>query len=429
MKIPKIKLPDNLSPNKLFSNKKFNLFFSVIVAFAIWLIIMINQNPDMERTFTNVPVNINLENTYASENNLEIIGDISEQKFTVVVGGPSYVVGTLKLSDLYVYASAATVNEPGEYKLTVAGAANTVLNDYRVLSVSPQTVTVNFDYVDTKEFTIKPIARGASAVAGLIAETPVVSGIESGTVTIKGPRSVMSQIETVEAYAVVNSVLSESKTYDAELRILDAKGEKVDTKNLTLSTEKVSVTVPVSKKKTVNVIADFTNLPAGFNKESIPYEIDHKTVTIIGKPDAINKITSINLSAIDISSVSKTANKFDVSAKLPEGVRLLDTIEKFTVTIDINNYKYSEKTVDVSKFDYTNLGSGLKVTFGAAVKGVKICGPSNSVRYTTSDNLRAKVDLSNLSVGEHTVTLTIKSTRYNNVWQVGTYSTTVKITK
>lgn len=422
----KIKIPGNFSLRKLLYNKRFTIPFSLITAFALWLIIMINQNPERERTFTDIPVNINLENTFAAENKMEIIGDISEQRFTVTINGPSYVVSALKPTDFYVYASAAAINAPGEYQLEVSGSKNTAVSDYEIVSISPSTVNVSFDYVDTKEFTVKARAEGASAVEGLVAETAVVSGTESDTITIKGPRTVMNKITTVVAYAAVNNALSESTSYDAEIQLYDENDERIDISNLTLSETAVKVTVPISKKKTVSVVADFSNLPSGFSKRSIAYSVNHSEVTVIGTPEAIDKITQVTLSPIDITSVSTSANSFDVSAKLPEGVRLLDSIEHFTVSIDTSGY--AEKIFTVSVIKPVGLSSGLKAKVtDDVIRNVKICGPRSVISKLKDGALYAVADLSDKAEGEHTVLVTIKSDSYNNIWQVGSYSTTVKI--
>ena len=421
----KINLPAKFSLKKLLYNKRFTIPLSLITAFALWLVIMIKQNPDIDRTFTDIPININLENTFASENGMEIIGDISSQKFTVTIKGPSYVVSALQSGDFYVYASAAAINAPGEYQLEVSGGKNTAVSDYEFISISPSTVNVDFDYVDTKEFTVKARAEGASATEGLIAETAVVSGTESDTITIKGPRTVINRIATVEAYAAVNKTLSESTTYDAEIRLYDEQGAAIDMTNLTLSENAVKVTVPISKRTTVPVVADFTNLPDGFQKSSIAYSIDHQTVTVIGTPEAIDKITKVTLSAIDITSVSVTSNKFDVSPKLPDGVRLFDSIEHFTVTV--NTSGYDEKTFTVSSVRYKGLSAGLNATSDTVIRNVRICGPKNVIAKLKDNMLYALVDLSDKAAGEHTVSALIRSDSYNNVWQVGSYSAMVKI--
>lgn len=421
----KINLPAKFSFKKLLYNKRLTIPLSILTAFVFWLVIMISQNPDIERTFTDIPININLENTFVSENGMEIIGDISSQKFTVTIKGPSYVVSALQSGDFYVYASAAAINAPGDYQLEVSGGKNTAVSDYEFISISPSTVNVNFDYVDTKEFTVKARAEGATATEGLIAETAVVSGTESDTITIKGPRTIINRIATVEAYAEVNKTLSESATYDAEIHLYDEAGEAIDMTNLTLSEHAVKVTVPISKSVTIPVVADFTNLPEGFQKSSIGYSVDHQSVTVIGKPEAIDKITQVTLSAIDITSVSVSSNKFDVSPKLPDGVRLLDSIEHFTVTVDTSGY--AEKTFTVSSVRFKGLSAGLSAVSDTVIRNVKICGPKDVIAKLKDDMLYALVDLSDKAAGEHTVSVSVRSDSYNNIWQVGSYSTTVKI--
>lgn len=423
---PKIKIPGNFSLRRLLYNKRFTVPFSLVMAFALWLIIVINQNPERKRIFTDIPVTINLENTFVAENNMEIIGDITDQRFTVTVNGPSYVVSALKSSDFYVFASAAAINAPGEYQLEVSGSKNTAVSDYEIVSITPSTVNVNFDYVDTKEFTLKAKADGVSAVEGLVAENAVVSGTESDTITIKGPRTVMNRISSVVAYAAVNKTLSESTTYDSEIQLFDENDERIDMSDLTLSETAVKVTVPISKKKTVRVVADFSNLPPGFSKSSISYSVDHSEVTVIGIPDAISKISEVTLLPIDITAVSTASRSFDVSVKLPEGVRLLDSIDDFTVTVDTSGY--AEKTFTVAVIKPTGLNSGLKATVtDDVIRNVKICGPKSVISRLKDNMLYAQADLSDKAAGEHTVLVTVKSDSYNNIWQVGSYSTTVKI--
>ena len=114
-----------------------------------------------------------------------------------------------------------------------------------------------------------------------------------------------------------------------------------------------------------------------------------------------------------------------MAAKLPDGVRLLDTIEDFTVTIDTSGY--SEKTFTVSNVRFKGLSAGLNATSDTAIKNVKICGPKSVISKLNDGMLYAEVDLSDKAAGEHTVLVTVRSDSYNDIWQVGSYSTTVKI--
>ena len=408
---------------KLLSNKRFTVPFSLGLAFVLWLVITINQNPIIERGFSDMTINVNLENTFASDKGMSIVGDISTQKFTVVVRGASYAVSSIKSGDINVYASAASVDAPGEYNLDVMASKTNQLANYEILSVTPSTMKVSFDYIDTKDFTIKPKTEGATAKEGLIAENGIVSGTENDTVTISGPRTVMNKISSVVALAKVDKTLDVSETFDADIVLYDEQGNQISDEHLTLSINKVKVTVPISKTKTVPVLVDFTNLPNGFDKNSISYSLNYSSVTVIGKPETVDKTESVTLSPIDLTAVSPTANSFDVSAKLPEGVRLVDNIEYFNVKLNIDNY--SQKVITVSDITCNGLGSGLKIQNIAEIKNVRICGPKSVIKNIGS--AYAEIDLSGKTAGQHSVEVNISFKENNNVWAIGTYTTTVSI--
>ena len=408
---------------KLLGNKRFTVPFSLGLAFVLWLVITINQNPIIERSFSDMTINVNLENTFASDKGMSIVDDISTQKFTVVVRGASYAVSSITSGDINVYASAASVDAPGEYDLDVMASKTNQLANYEILSVTPSTMKVSFDYIDTKDFTIKPKTEGATAKEGLIAENGIVSGTENDTVTISGPRTVMNKISSVVALAKVNKTLDVSETFDADIVLYDEQGNQISDEHLTLSINKVKVTVPISKTKTVPVLVDFTNLPNGFDKNSISYSLNYSSVTVIGKPETVDKTESVILSPIDLTAVSPTANSFDVSAKLPEGVRLVDNIEYFNVKLNIDDY--SQKVITVSDITCNGLGSGLKIQNIAEIKNVRICGPKSVIKNIGS--AYAEIDLSGKTAGQHSVEVNISFKENNNVWAIGTYTTTVSI--
>ena len=191
---------------------------------------------------------------------------------------------------------------PGEYDLTVS-VTDAASSDYNVISITPKTLKVTFDYIETREFTVTALAEGAAAPSGLIADTPVVSGMESNTITIVGPRTVVNSIETVTAKAEVNKTLSQSETFDASIILTDSEGNEISQENLQISSSNVKITVPISKKKTVPVKVDFSNTPKDFNKDSINATVNHPEITIIGTPETVDKIKEVSLSPIDLTTL------------------------------------------------------------------------------------------------------------------------------
>lgn len=420
------KFISSFSLRKLLNNKRFTIPFSILLAFIIWLVIVTKENPIIDRSFADMTVNVNLDNTIASENGISMIGDISSQKFTVIARGPTYLVNSLKSENFNVYASAASVDAPGEYDLDVVALPVDANKGYEVLKVVPSTVKVSFDYIDTKEFTVKALAEGVTASEGLIAENSVVSGAESDTITIQGPRTILNKIDSVVAFTNVNKTLSASQTFDATIKLYDKDSKELPLDNLTLSATKVKVTVPISKKKTVSVKVAFSNLPEGFDTSTLSYTINTKSVTVIGTPETVDKIKNITLSPIDISKVDRQNNSFDVSATLPDGVRLLDNIEHFTVKFNL--YNYITRKIDVSKFSFKNLNNDLKAS-GYKLKNIVVFGPRRAVNNLDTKDVYAAVDLANKKAGEHTVQVLLGFKEDNNIWALGSYDTSVTVKK
>lgn len=438
----KLKMPFSVNLHKLFSNKKFNITLSLVLSFAVWLVVMINQNPVRDQTFNDVAASISVENTVLNDLGLGIVSDVSTQKFSVTISGPNYIVSAVKPDDFILTASVTDVNAAGTYTLNIVGAHNSSKSGYTFSSITPSTIDVTFDYIDTMEFTLVPKIIGVKAADGLVADTPVIASTDNSTITIKGPRSIMDTITSVGAVATVNDTLSATSGYDADIivygendkiiyrygadnRIYDANNNVLETSPLTLSFTNVKITQPILKKATLRVKTVFSNLPDGISADSIVRSVDHNTVSVIGTPDVIDKISEISLSAIDIRNVSTTSNSFKVSAVLPDGVKLIDNIDVFTVTIDTSGY--AEKTFTVSELKFSGLNSSVSVKSSDRIRNVKICGPASVVNSMSASDVYAAIDLTDKSAGEYTVGAVIKSNTYNQFWQIGTYNTTVKL--
>ncbi|MEE1054134.1 MAG: hypothetical protein U0L33_07365 [Acutalibacteraceae bacterium] len=438
----KIKIPQSLRISSLVYNKRFTVAISIIIAFAMWLGITMTQNPIRTQTFTDVTASVSLEGTAAADMGLGIVSDVASQKFTVTVSGPNYAVSSLKSEDFILSASVVDINSAGTYTLDVIGNSNSSKTGYTFTSITPSTIDVTFDYIDSKEFTLVPKLIGVSASDGLVAETPVVSDSQQSTITVRGPRTTMEKIASVGTLAEVNKTLSTSQTFESDIvlydsndkiiyrfnsegLVYDANDNLITNSFLTLSFTSVKVLQPISKTAIVSCKAAFSNLPEGMNAGDVSYSIDQSKVTVIGTPEVVDKLSEITLSPIDFRTVSVGSNVFEVSASLPDGVKLLESIDYFTVNIDVSNY--TETVLDIKDIRCTGLKSDLKAKTDTRIRNVKICGPKDVIENLKASDLYAVVDLTDKSSGDHTVEAVIKSDIYKNIWQVGSYSTSVTL--
>lgn len=438
----KVNIPQKLRLTNLLFNKKFTIVLSLVLAFALWLGIAMVENPVRQLTFNDLSASITLDGTAAADLGLGIVSDVASQKFSMTVSGPNYIVSALKAEDFSLSASTVEVNSAGTFNLKIAANNISGKTGYTITSISPATIDVAVDFIDTKEFTIVPKLIGVSASEGLVAETPVISDSQQTTITVKGPRSTIEKIASVGTIADVNATLNTSQTfnsdvvlYDADEKILyrytadgtvyDANRNIITNSYLTLSFTNVKVTQPISKKKVVNCKPAFINLPTGITEDKIKYTLNLDKVTIIGTPEIVDKIDVITLSQIDFRQVSTTLNEFEVSASLPDGAKFLESVDVFTVKIDTS--KYAEITLDIKDIRCLGLDGNLKAKTDKQIKNVKICGPANIIKNIKSGDLFAVVDLTDKAAGAYTVEVVVKSDVYDSVWQVGTYNTSITL--
>ncbi len=410
---------------KILFNRNITIPFSIIIAFLLWLGITMSDQTSMERTFSVTGVSVNLESTAVAESGMSVINDVTNQSFTVKVKGKSGTVSKLKSEDINLYVNAAEVDSPGTVELKVF-ASNDSSDNYNVVEISPSKITVDFDYIDTKEFEIVPVTDGIIVnEAGLVKGTEGIGGLESNIIKITGPRKIVGKISKVTALVDETKVIKSTETFDAKIIIYGEDGHEIKSEKLSLNITDVKVTVPVYKQKTVPVKADFSNLPDGFDIKSLKYKIDHSKVLIEGLPDAVEQVKEITLNPIDLRNISVSSYKFEVQPNLPEGIRIFDAIEKFVVVVDIDNY--DQKSISVSKMEYEGLAKGLKVNDINKISEVNICAPKNILNKINSKNTYAKIDLTDKKAGKYTVNVVICFKGYDKAWAVGSYKTTLTI--
>ena len=416
-----MKIIENFSFRKLLYNKKFAVLLSVVVAFVFWLIIVIDQNPEREQTFSNLPIDISTEGTVWGDQGLEIIDEIT-QKASVTVFGPNYIVSSLKSDDIRISADFSAVNGAGNYTINLAAVRNSDKSGYSFLNITPSSINVKLDYFDTKEFTITPKVEGYQRVEGFVYDDAVVANSNEETISIKGPRSIVSKISSVLAYAFTDKEFDTTTTFDGALKFLDSEGKEIDTSNLEIKSKFVKVSVPVSKTKTIKFRPSYINAP---NENVITildasYSADINTFTIAGPPEVIDTIDNIEFTPIDITKITSKNSKisFEVKPVLPNGVRITDGFETATVTYNMSSF--SVKKVKVERFDDENtLANGLTAVYADEIF-VEICGKKSVLSTMLATDLYLSVDLSNATMGESLVKATVKNFKNAAVWQTST---------
>lgn len=80
--------------DRLMENPALVRVLSVVLAFIVWLAVVINVSPSYTRTIADVPVTIDTQNGFLTEAGLGLVDKMSE-KVSIVVTGPRAVILSL----------------------------------------------------------------------------------------------------------------------------------------------------------------------------------------------------------------------------------------------------------------------------------------------------------------------------------------------
>ena len=421
----------NFKISSLFDNKKFTTVLSILLAVVFWFVITLVENPESERVINGVPVYLDMKGTIVEEQGLSIISDTTAfENVSVKVTGRTSLVNSIKSEDLLVKPVLDGVNAAGKFTLKLEPTNNTN-KGFVVESVTPESIDVEFDYIDTINFDVQIKVKNAVADKGLTLGAARFTNAEKMRLEVSGPRSVISKISTVAAVAYGNKSkkLSATESYDAEIKLYNAKNKEIKSDRLNLSFKTVSVSLPVLKSKMVPIRCTYTNKPDDFTPVAtvVVNKKETSAIEIEGSPDIIDKTNFVELESVDFLTVSKTNNEFSKNIVLPSGVSLVSKdVESVKVKLDTKSL--TTKTFKVATAVAINNKNNYNVKLTDPIS-VKICGDEKVIDALSSADLNAVIDLDGKELGEQTIPVTIKSTLKDNVWQYGTYDAKINIYK
>lgn len=417
-----------VSLNNILKNKNIVKIISLLLAIILWFSITLLENPYFERVLSSVDIYLDTKGTVVEEQGLSIINlDDAIQQVSVKVSGASYVVNSLSSEDILVTPLFDGINASGK-KTVKIDVKNNSSKNFTIESVTPETVDLEFDYIDKITYDLQIRVKGITAKVGLTLGSPRFTNSDTASIKVEGPRSIVSTIKT--AYAEVSqkkgTQINTTKSYDAAIKFYDENEKKVSSKNLTLEFDKISVSLPVYKTKSVDLVPSFLNKPEDFDLNST-ITIDEKELSEIdieGIPDIIDKTTKIELEPIDFKEVNAKTKEFKKKIILPSGVSSVDELSEVTVKIDTSNLK--SKTFTIGSVVAKNNENNYKVSLINPLK-IKICGHKDTISSLSSKDLYLSVDLDGKLTGEQNIEVTVKSKQKDNIWQIGQQYAKIKV--
>ncbi len=409
-------MKSRFSIGKLFYNDKFVMFFSVLLAFGIWVSVSSGTTQVSKNFIEKIPISMP-----QLANDLKFYGVDNSLTAKVRVSGNALIVRDLTADDIEVSPvdDIAKITGPGYYELKLSAQKGSMKSDYEFIenTLSPTSINVYVDREGEGDFEISSSGIIASTDSSHHIDTIVLA---QKKVHVEGPESEVNKIAKAVAVYNFSGALTETQNVEADIVLYDKNDEVIESDFLKMDISKVNVSVPVLDVKNLNVIPVFSNAPDSFDvaeamKDGI-ITVDPSNIEIAIPNDTDEVTDEMTTKEIDLSKINLANNELTVDLSIPSGVRMND-IENAKVTFD--NAKLTSKKITVKNFELINPDERYITTVLTKSIEVTVIGESSQIKNLTAANITANIDMSDKQGFTGSTTMNVKlsfNAKYNYCW-------------
>lgn len=421
-----------LSLRQLFSNTKFLVVFSILVAFIFWIVVALEYAPVIENEIKDIPVKIDMNNSVPDKLGLQIFGQ-SDYTINVTVRGNRYIVGgdLLTADDFEATAQTAYVDSAGKHSLVVKVTAKDANADYEIISKSTDYIEVYFDKYAEKEVEVTP--RIISELDDYTADDYMFDKAdiiyETKTVKVSGAQTEVNSITAAYADIPIEKKLTQSETIDASVVL--SNGSDLDSKYVKINGESrltVPVTLPVYKMQTSAVSVSFKNTPSDYINSPLLYSISPSRVRVAVLQNGSDTTNSLEIGTIDFANITPSNGSFTFLASNVKTAKFLDGTTSFSVEVNTDRLSTKKLEPNINSIMITG-GSG--VSAGnvdlSSIGSVTVVGTQTALASVNANMLEVNINLTNIKLeeGENTVPVTVTLKNSKNCWVSGSYSAVI----
>lgn len=421
-----------LSLRQLFSNTKFLVVFSILVAFIFWIVVALEYAPVIENEIKDIPVKIDMNNSVPDKLGLQIFGQ-SDYTINITVRGNRYIVGgdLLTADDFEATAQTAYVDSAGKHSLVVKVTAKDANADYEIISKSTDYIEVYFDKYAEKEVEVTP--RIISELDDYTADDYMFDKAdiiyETKTVKVSGAQTEVNSITAAYADIPIEKKLTQSETIDASVVL--SNGSNLDSKYVKINGESrltVPVTLPVYKMQTSAVSVSFKNTPSDYINSPLLYSISPSRVRVAVLQNGSDTTNSLEIGTIDFANITPSNGSFTFLASNVKTAKFLDGTTSFNVEVNTDRLSTKKLEPNINSIMITG-GSG--VSAGnvdlSSIGSVTVVGTQTALTSVNANMLEVNINLTNIKLeeGENTVPVTVTLKNSKNCWVSGSYSAVI----
>lgn len=420
----------NISFSRILHKDKLMMVVSLILAIIIWVLVVYDQGNTEERPISGIPVSVTLT-PFASEDLKLRIVDGAEAVATVYVEGPRSVIGQLSKQDITVTADTSTVLTAGTYTIPIRAIS---AGDYDIIKVVGNdgvsaTIRITCDVIYEKSFALTAdhvempnLSVVDSKTTRFGAPSPSGAAIKDGNVIVSGPKSSVNRITRIAAIIQEEQRISETTSFAADLIAYDAYDRPVEGITfLNAEDSQINVVVPVLQYYSEELTLNVKNAPEGLAEK---VTVNPQTIELWAIPSELDEylVDVYNHLTVDFHQVLAEGKDITLPLELRKTGSVMPFSNSEMIQVDLDVSAYTNKSLMIplteANVEILNLAEGCKLEWDQTeLQNVVICGSKSVLKAIKANTLKVVVDVQGLSVGHHTVKVSV----YSDVAETWTY--------
>ncbi|MEG0649552.1 MAG: CdaR family protein [Oscillospiraceae bacterium] len=414
-------MKNNSKSKGFFNDKRFNIILSLLLAIITWIVVVIYIDPETQKVISKVPVDFDYNSSSYESQGLDILNR-TQVYVDVLVEGDGYAVESLRAEDFTVYPSYTQVKGAGKYELEM-NYKEQGSQKYKVQSMSPSTVTLQFDKIEEKKMPITVAISGIEPDIGYFMDAPIAAPAE---VTLRGPVTEISRVAKVVANVVSTEKRKESSIKTASLEMQDKDGTPIVDTLITMDKQQVEVNIPILEEREIPISIAYIGMPTGFDTAWLDsrLKLSDNKIRVAGPSKLWDTLPTLNIGYVDLTKFVMDG-EYSFPVTLPEGFVNMDKLLSVTATFNTDGLVATSVNVtDVRTSGATAQGLTLNVPSRAKVNNVVLIGPKEEIKELNPINVIAQIDATNVSkiTGQQNVPVQILVPSSSKIFASGNYT-------
>jgi len=409
---------------------------SLVAAFALWLYVITAVSPGSEKTYYNVPVQLQNEGVLEGRG-LMITSSMKNIEVDLRLSGNRTDLDILNNSNITVNVDVSNIYEAGEHEIrySVNFPGEVPNNAISTQKRTPDTVTVVVEERSTKTINVVAEYDTGALDEDYFPDTDNVELVEE--FQIIGPKRIVDQ---VDAAKIVVKLEKDAEKFDDDCAyfLVDKKGNKLDLSEedmmlLSDSLEKkgqIPVSLRVLRLKEVKLEVTVIE-GGGATEDNTEIIIEPATIQIAGSEQLLKDLEVLNIGTVDLSKLLEdTTLEFEIIP--PDGtVNKSDaTTETTTAKVDIRFQNLRTTSLTITQITPMNVPEGMSAQIITKALTLDLRGPKALIDTITEEDVKVTVDFTNAQTGTSTMEVKVEfAPKFAQVGAVAPPTITAKLQK